>query len=30
MNSLEEQVRAAVQTAASEIGPDDVPPMRPS
>ena len=29
MNSLEEQVRAAVQTAASEIGPDDVPPMRP-
>jgi hypothetical protein len=28
MSSLEEQVRAAVQSAASEIGPDDVPPMR--
>jgi len=29
MNSLEDRVRAAVQATAAEIGPDDVPPMRP-
>lgn len=28
MNSMEERVRAAVLATASEIGPDDVPPMR--
>jgi len=29
VNSLEERARAAVRAAASEIGPHDVPPMRP-
>jgi hypothetical protein len=29
VNSLEERVRAAVRATASEIGPDDVPPLRP-
>jgi hypothetical protein len=29
MSSLEDQVRAAVRAAAAEIGPGDVPPMRP-
>lgn len=29
MNSLEERVRAAVRATAAEIGPGDVPPLRP-
>jgi hypothetical protein len=29
VNSLEERARAAVRATASEIGPHDVPPMRP-
>jgi hypothetical protein len=29
VNSLEERARTAVQATAAEIGPDDVPPLRP-